>query len=283
MQMNEMQVQCPSCGQVLTITDDQRNIQLMCPVCRKLFVVPGPSPVSPAGFPPVSGRQSSNRRRPVILLGAGLVLLLVLGILIGGIFAFREPTADEGESAQSADVIKTYMSQAYAIGNYVKASFGGGKILLIADPDDKRMDDFAAAMRNGSESEVVIDTIKFPPTGEEMAEPISERMTTKDFEAVVARHGDAKVIVSMIGLPRDIFKHPKLLQDCRAGSGPKIILFSSDVPQLDKMIGAGMVTAAVMMVPPERPDAADKNAALNVRYILIDKSNVAANRSLFGE
>ena len=186
---------------------------------------------------------------------------------------------------------KFYVSQAYVVGDYVRTKLGGGKILIIADPDfkkDRRMNDFVAAMKKGSDNEVVIDTVKLPKqTCEEMAEPIDERMKTKDLEAVVARHGDAKVVVSLIGFPRDIHKHPKLLQDCKTGKGPKIILLVSDVPQLAKMIGAGMVTAAVTVSPKakfdENPASSDEKAAFAVRYILIDKSNIAGNEGLFGE
>ena len=285
-----MQVRCPNCGQLLSVTDEQRNIQLACPICQRRFVISGTATMPPAAFPPAPGPKSSNKPLLFALLGAGLALLTFLVIVVIGVLVVMWADDDDSGDSLRANENRFYMSQAFVVGDYVRNKLGGGKILVIADPSykqDTRMGDFVAAMQKGLGGEVAVDTVNLPKqTYEKMAEPISERMTARDFEAVVARHGDAKVIVSLIDLPHDIGKHPELLQNCKAGKGPKIILIGGDVPQLAQMIGAGLVTAAVAVSPKakfsEDPAPADEKAAFAVRYLLVDKSNIAENRGLFG-
>lgn len=222
---------------------------------------------------------------------AAKVVSFVLMAVVAGclVMVLKDQLGGGSTSGLRANENKFYVSQAFVVGDYVKGKLGGGKILIVADPSykqDTRMNDFVAAMKKGLGGEVAVDTIELPPANEEMAEPISERMTAKDFEATIARNSDAKVIVSLIGLPRDIGKNPKLLMDCKAGK-VAIILLSSDVPSLAKMIGAGMVTAAVTVSPKakfdETPAPSDEKAAFAVRYILVDKSSIAENKGLFGE
>ena len=53
-----------------------------------------------------------------------------------------------------------------------------------------------------------------------------------------------------------------------------------------KMIESGMITAAITVSPKavfdEKPAPSDEKAAFAVRYILVDKSNIADNKGLFG-
>ena len=218
------------------------------------------------------------------------VISIVLMIVVAGclVMVLKDQFGGGSTSALRDNENKFYVSQAFVVGDYVKGKLAGGKILIVADPSykqDTRMNDFVAAMKKGVGGDVEVDTIELPPTNEEMAEPISERMTAKDFDAVIARNSDAKVVVSLIGLPRDL-KNLKAIANCKSGKGPAIILLSSDVPQLGQMIGAGMVTAAVTVSPKavfnEEPAPSDEKAAFAVRYILVDKSNVEENKGLFG-
>lgn len=229
--------------------------------------------------------QKKQNTMPVAKV-ISIVLLVVLLGCFGMVMKDFFGNASGGALRDNEN--KFYVSQAFVVGDFVKGKLDGGKILIVADPSykqDTRMNDFVAAMKKGQGGEVVIDTIELPPTNEEMAEPISERMTAKDFDAVIARNSDAKVVVSLIGLPRDL-KNLKAIANCKSGKGPAIILLSSDVPQLGQMIGAGMVTAAVTVSPKavfnEEPAPSDEKAAFAVRYILVDKSNVEENKGLFG-
>ena len=216
-----------------------------------------------------------------------LSMVLLLVVAFCGVMVLKSQFSG-GISSLRENENRFYVSQAFVVGDYVKGKFDAGKTLIIADPSykaDTRMTEFVEMMKKGSSGEVVIDTVELPETNEEMAEPVSERMKAKDFEATIARNSDAKVVVSLIGLPRDL-RNLKILNNNKNGKGPALILLNADVPQLGQMIAAGMVTAAVTVSPKavfnEDPAPSDAKAAFAVRYILVDKANIAENKSLFG-
>ncbi len=228
-----------------------------------------------------------SKKQNTLAIAKPLSILLLLVVVFCGVMVLKDQFAGTGESLRENEN-KFYNAQAFVVGDYVKANLAGGKILVVADPNyqkDVRMTDFVAAMKKGSGGDVVVDTVQVPGNANEMAEPISEIMKAKDFDAVIAKNSDAKVVVTMIGLPRDL-KNLKALQSCKSGKGPALILFSADVPQLGSMIKTGMVTAAVTVSPKavfnEDPAPSDAKAAFAVRYLLVDKANLAANKGIFG-
>lgn len=228
-----------------------------------------------------------SKKQNTLPVAKPLSMVLLLVVAFCGIMVLKGQFQDSTVTLRENEN-RFYMSQAFVAGDYVKANLAGGKVLIIADPSyktDTRMTEFVEIMKEGSGGEVAIDTVDLPSNNEEMAEPISERMKAKDFDAVIARNSDAKAVVTLIGLPRDL-GNLKALKNCKSGKGPALILLNADVPQLGKMIAAGMVTAAVTVSPKavfnEEPAPSDPKAAFAVRYILVDKNNIAENASLFG-
>ena len=228
-----------------------------------------------------------SKKQNTLAIAKPLSMVLLVVVAFCGVMVLKSQFSG-GISSLRENENRFYVSQAFVVGDYVKGKLESGKILIVADPSykvDARMTEFVENMKKGSGGEVVIDTVELPDTGEEMPEPISERMKAKDFEATIARNSDAKVVVSLIGLPRDL-RNLKILNNNKSGKGPALILLNADVPQLGQMIAAGMVTAAVTVSPKavfnEEPAPSDEKAAFAVRYILVDKSNIAENKALFG-
>ncbi len=227
------------------------------------------------------------KKQNTLAIAKPLSMVLLVVVAFCGVMVLKSQFSG-GLSSLRENENRFYVSQAFVVGDYVKGKLDAGKILIIADPSykmDTRMTEFVEVMKKGSGGEVVIDTVDLPDPGEEMAEPVSERMKAKDFDATIARNSDAKVVVSLIGLPRDL-KRLKVLTSNKSGKGPALILLNADVPQLAQMIAVGMVTAAVTVSPKavfnEDPAPSDAKAAFAVRYILVDKDNVAENKALFG-
>ena len=228
-----------------------------------------------------------SKKQNTLAIAKPLSMVLLVVVAVCGVMVLKGQFSD-GMTSLRDNENKFYVSQAFVVGDYVKGKLDAGKILIIADPSytvDQRMTEFVELMKKGSGGEVVISTVALPDTGEEMAEPVSERMRAKDFEKVIAENSDAKVVVSLIGLPRDL-KNLKILNANKSGKGPALILLNADVPHLGQMIAAGMVTAAVTVSPKavfnEEPAPSDEKAAFAVRYILVDKENIAENKGLFG-
>ncbi|MBQ7394586.1 MAG: hypothetical protein IJV89_09605 [Lentisphaeria bacterium] len=228
-----------------------------------------------------------SKKQNTLAIAKPLSMVLLVVVAFCGVMVLKSQFSD-GMTSLRENENKFYVSQAFVVGDYVKGKLDAGKILIIADPSytvDQRMTEFVELMKKGSGGEVVISTVALPDTGEEMAEPVSERMRAKDFEKVIAENSDAKVVVSLIGLPRDL-KNLKILNANKSGKGPALILLNADVPHLGQMIAAGMVTAAVTVSPKavfnEEPAPSDEKAAFAVRYILVDKENIAENKGLFG-
>ncbi|MBQ4336436.1 MAG: hypothetical protein IJC34_04545 [Lentisphaeria bacterium] len=228
-----------------------------------------------------------SKKQNTLAIAKPLSMVLLVVVAVCGVMVLKGQFSD-GMTSLRDNENKFYVSQAFVVGDYVKGKLDAGKILIIADPSytvDQRMTEFVELMKKGSGGEVVISTVELPDTGEEMAEPVSERMRAKDFEKVIAENSDAKVVVSLIGLPRDL-KNLKILNANKSGKGPALILLNADVPHLGQMIAAGMVTAAVTVSPKavfnEEPAPSDEKAAFAVRYILVDKENIAENKGLFG-
>ena len=237
----------------------------------------------------LAGMIVCSKKQETMPAAKALSIVLLIVVIGCGVMVMKDYFGDSAGNALRENENRFYAAQAFVVGDYAKNTLGGGKILLIADPSYKnagaRMEGFIAAMKKGLGGEVDVDTVELPAAGEDSGESVAERMTAKDFDAVIARHGDAKTVVSLIGLPRDL-KNLKAIQNTKLGKGPALILLSADVPQMAQMIATGMVTAVVTVsqkaVFNEDPAPSDEKAAFAVRYILVDKNNVKENKGLFG-
>ncbi len=212
-----------------------------------------------------------------------LSLVLLLVVAVSGIMVLREQFRNPGDVLRDNES-KFYASQAYVIGDYIKNKLGGGKILVITDSDcapGSAQRKFVDTLKNASGSEAVIG--RPDVAGSEGGIPIAEMMNAKDFDAVIANNADVKAVVSLIGLPRDL-RNLKAIQNCASGKGPALILQMPERLNMD-LINKGMITALVTIRTGakfnEEAAPSDPKAAFDLRYILIDKQNVAENKALF--
>ena len=156
-----------------------------------------------------------SKKQNTLAAAKPLSMVLLVVVAVCGVMVLKNQFSSGSISSLRENENRFYVSQAFVVGDYVKGKLDAGKVLIIADPsykNDARMTEFVEQMKKGSGGEVVIDTVELPEPQEGMAEPISERMKAKDFEATIARNSDAKVVVSLIGLPRDL-KNLKILNN----------------------------------------------------------------------
>lgn len=175
-------------------------------------------------------------------------------------------------------------AKADVLGSYLKGKFPGEKVLIVADRDyekNKRTQRLIESLKAGLGSDANVDTITIASKGnvppeEEFMMPLEEIMTAKDFNAVLDKHSDCKMVISMVGLPRDAAKM-KIWQMSSA-TRPKIAILDGGIQSLKQAIAAGYIVAAVSYKPgvkyTEDPAPKDANKAFDLRYILINPDNI---------
>lgn len=219
----------------------------------------------------------------------GFVLFIV--VLVGAVMLLKVMNVFGGGTS---DIVNSELSYSASRGNkagkYLAGIAAGKKVLLIAEngfdknENSKRIID-AVKAGYGSEN-VVVDSLTVKGAGEEGAMPIEELMKAKDFDALLAKHKDAGVVISILGLPSDAYK----MAYFRGGKDrPVLFLLSSGIGNakflVDK-IKSGDISGVIVPNPKadyEVKAPSDPDKAFAIRYILVDKSNIDKNRSLLGE
>jgi len=227
-------------------------------------------------------KQRTNPNAQPIAVGL-LIVVIACGIAI----MFMTNSFGGDDTASLIENETRYASaKSTILGEYLKDKCAGEKVLVIASRDyDKndRTKRLIDALKAGlGVSDVEVDTVTVEamkdkmPAGGEFMMPIEEMMTAKDFDKVLEAHPDCKMVISMIGLPRDAanLKVLKMSKDKR----PKIALLGGDIHAMKGAIAAGVVVAAVSYKPGVKytEDAAPKDpkAAFDQRYLLVNPENV---------
>ncbi len=188
-----------------------------------------------------------------------------------------------------------YASQGYMIGKFIKKNISNANVLLITNEGfkkSKRETAFIEAVKDGMGSEsvkaVALTLLNPPKRPKGMPEdmpmmPITEMMTSKDFDFTIAANSGQNVIVSILGLPRDAVKMK--LWKMPAGTRPKLILIDDGIGASIKLapaISHGMISAVVTISPKakfyDKDVPSSLEDAFKKRYILIDKSNLKDNK-----
>ena len=232
-----------------------------------------------------------NKKQNVMPTAKIIAMVLMVVVVVCGVLLMKEMDVFGGSTdSLRANEAKFFTSQGYVVGKFIGSGIGAGKVLLVAEngyENDTRLPQLAEAIKEGmGGGEVVMDTIVLPTNDPNMIEPLMERMSAKDFDALVAKHSDAKVILSMVGVPRDAARM-KLFKDAMAGKGPALILVGySEMPGMGTAIAKGAISAVVTVSPKavfdEKPAPSDPQEAFNVRYVLVNKDNIQEYASLFG-
>lgn len=230
-------------------------------------------------------RQRTNPNAQVFAIG-----LLIIVMVCGAAILVKTGTFG-GDSNES--IIKNEMkfarSSSFVIGDEIKKSFPGVKVLAIVDRNfetNTRMKELVEGLKEGlgTPESVEVDTpviaseankVKKPGSPEDdFMLPLEEVMKPADFDNVLDKHPDCKVAVSFIGLPRDIAG----LGIWSKTDGVKLALMNVETKKLKAAIQKGFIIALVTYIPgvniSEDPAPKDPKKAFDLRYLLITPKNV---------
>lgn len=226
-------------------------------------------------------KQRTNPNAQPIAVGL-LIVVIACGIAI--LFLTNSFGGDDTQSLIENET-KFACAKSEVLGDYLKGKFPGEKILVVADRNfakDKRSERLVDALKKGlGVNDIEVDTIVLEskgkgPAEEEFMMPLEEMMTAKDFDKLLEKHQDCKLVITMIGLPRDAnnLKSLKMTKDKR----PKIALLNGDIHSMQGAIASGIIVGAVSYKPGVKytEDAAPKDvkAAFEQRYLLVTPENI---------
>lgn len=226
------------------------------------------------------------------------IALLVIVIACGVTIMIKTGSFGGDDTAALIENETRYAcAKSEVLGKYLGEKFAGQKVLVVAERDfekNKRTERLIDSLKKGlgAGANVVVDTITIETKGnmppeEEYMMPVEEMMTAKDFDALLKKYEDCKLVVSMIGLPRDAAKMKlwKMAKDAR----PNVALLSGDIHSMKIAIAEGYIVGAVSYKPGVKytEDAApsDSQKAFDERYLLVTPENVSKvaeeNKGLF--
>lgn len=209
----------------------------------------------------------------VVVIACGITIMIKTGSFGG-----------DDTAALIENETKFACAKADVMGNYLKGKFAGEKVLVVADRDyekNKRTQRLIDSLKAGLGADVTVDTIAIAskggaPAEEEFMMPLEEIMTAKDFDTMLDKHADCKIVVSMVGLPRDAAKMK--IWKMSAANRPKIALLDGGIQSFKQAIGVGYIVAAVSYKPgvkyTEDPAPNEPQKAFDLRYVLITPENV---------
>jgi len=226
-----------------------------------------------------------------------IAIALLIVVVICGI-AILVKTGTLGDNANEKLIqneLKFATATAIILGEELKSNYPNEKVLVVVDRNfDKntRQQKLVEGLKKGlGTAEVVTDTLVLegrkrdnPPVAaapgapplppEEDIMPLEELMKASDFDAVIEKNPDCKIVVSLIGLPRDF----NMMKTWNLENRPKIALLNADVHLLMPLIRAGYIAAVVSYCPgvkfSEDPAPNDPKAAFDLRYLMVTPKNV---------
>ena len=216
----------------------------------------------------------------VVVLGCGFGLLHSSGVLkeLGLDFGFetKKLTADAAIYAAQADMLMPVI---------VKANLDKGKILLIHSPGFDETEDFKAFVERlvsfgVDKTKIIEDTPTDSPKGKGKTPKtpmLPVRLTAQLLDKAANRHGDCKLVISMVGLPAMNSRDASCIARKYSASAQQWIIMepSSDRASLEHGLKSGNVLAACVFCQnpvgeiASVPEAPEKAFAL--RYELLQK------------
>jgi len=225
------------------------------------------------------------------------IALLIVVIACGVTIMFKTGSLGDGDAAQIIENETRFAcAKAEVLGKYLQSKCPGEKTLIVADRDfekNERTKRLIESLKKGlGSADAEVCTIEIAkkgnvPAEEEFMMPIEEMMTANDFDKLIDSHKDSKLIVSMIGLPRDLNKMK--LWKMSKNKRPNLALLNADTHALKNAIAGGFIVAVVSYKPgityTEESAPSDAQKAFDMRYLLITPENVEKvskeNKGLF--
>ncbi|MBQ7206549.1 MAG: sugar ABC transporter substrate-binding protein [Lentisphaeria bacterium] len=208
-------------------------------------------------------------------------ILLFIVVLIGAVMLLKSMDVFGGGSSSVLNSEMRFAeSRGVKIAKYVAGIAGGKEVLFIVDKNYEQGDlgkRVVEALKKNCGGTLVLDSIPVPADAEANGTPIEEFMKASHMDALLAKHPNAAVIVSNIGLPQDAakmayFKAP-------AAARPKMVLMNAGfVTNFDflKALQKGDIEAVIVTSPSAKYDIkapGDLDKAFDIRYVLVTKAN----------
>ena len=212
------------------------------------------------------------------------ILFLCVALELGGVIyvIYNNVSGGSGSKSIIKGQMAFYHSRGYIAGEYLAKVAPGKKMLLIANPgwDTSRMDGTLIEALKKNYGEVEIDTIVVPPNAEEQGIMISELMTNKALDAIIDKHPDVGIVAFLYGLP----ENPQRMKIFTKKDHPVIFLFEMGAAEgkwLAKQLQSDVISGVILSkrgVKHTEPAKRNDKDTFDVRYILVNKDNVDANR-----
>ncbi|HCE42972.1 MAG TPA: hypothetical protein DET40_05445 [Lentisphaeria bacterium] len=172
----------------------------------------------------------------------------------------------------------------FVLGKYLAEKYPDRKAMIIVPPDyelnfrqkelvDSIVKGFGDSITLEAIEEIAVDLSRYQKG---KSPHIEEIMTAEDFDYAFNKHRDCEVVVSIIGVPKDIEK--MRVWGMKDYERPKIALLNSSTKYLESAIKGKYVVASVHYIPgfkakttilPSSPEKVFEN-----RYILVTPENV---------
>ncbi len=239
----------------------------------------------------VCNKQKNNPVAQPIAFGLLLLVVVCGGVLMWKLGVFGSSGALDRLRANET---KFFASQGFVVGQDLKGKFEGKTVILVeptTKADDPRIvaliEQYKAGLGNNSAEVVVVPiTVDMPESEPGSEPPLTEVMKAKDYDAFFAAQPDAKVVITLVGFPRDLQKMK--FWTTAADKRPLLFLLGSIegrglAAAVKSDAIAGIVTIGSNARFTEEPAPSDPLEAFKVRYVLINKANVEENKGLLGE
>ena len=228
-------------------------------------------------------KQKTN---PAMQPVAILLCLVVLGAAIGLLWDKMGDSFSGGASVMKSE-LAFLASRGHAAGTHLAKVAPGKKIVVIAEPNydqAPQTKDMIEMVKKGYGSDnLVVEALVVPGANSENAIPIEELMKAKDFDAVLNKHKDAGIVLSLVGLPQNAQR----MAAFRGKNVPVFFLMSTGmgtgkfvVSQIQKGTIAGVI------VPNPKADyeakaPSDPAKAFAIRFVLVTKDNMESYKQFF--
>jgi len=212
--------------------------------------------------------------------------LLFIVVLIGAFMWLRSSDiiGSGGTSGIVGNEMAYQRSRGTVAGEFMAKAAPGKKILVIADPNFDK-DQFVMGMMDAfkkayGSDDMEMDTIDVPPNVEEDGTPISELMTNKALDGVIAKHPGAELIIFVGGLP----ENPNRMKIFSGSNRPVVFLFNRGGATgkfLTEQIKSGNIAGVIVGksgVKYSTKAPSKVHDAFDIRYILVNKDNLDANK-----
>jgi len=229
------------------------------------------------------------------------VLIVGVVFMLGGIVQVGR-TLMGGSSSGSSNVEMQYLRvSTEKLGKYVAEKFPNSKILIIHEPSSTSGQERRDALINGLKeglgaagTVVATDEPEIPASlkanmgsggpgqeGEMMA-PMEMWYTAKAFDALVEKHKDCDMVVTLIGLPP---QEAARLKFWKMKPRPKLVIAGGSIYEYKAAFAQQLINAAVAYNPAAVYDSnkppSDLDEAFNKRYVLVTPETVAQDASKY--